>query len=224
MKDIDKVYYKRLELIRAELDEYIADLLEEEHIVETPVIANSRSEGISKKFLDIFRLNDDTDDYDDECYDDYEESCRPKASVHSTKTENSVRVPEFLQSSRPSFSLDKVLENKGETFSTMLLRMIDEKGLKDSEVYKRANIDRRLFSKIRGDEDYVPSKKTAISFCLALGLELDEAKKLLEAAGYALSEASRFDIIIMYLIESGEHNVNFANIVLSDYGEGSLSK
>ena len=106
----------------------------------------------------------------------------------------------------------------------MLLRMPDEKGLKDSDVYKRANIDRRLFSKIRGDKDYVPSKKTAISFCLALQLEMDEAKKLLTAAGYALSASSRFDLIIMYLIENCEYNIHFANIVLDDYGEGTLSR
>lgn len=120
--------------------------------------------------------------------------------------------------------IDKVLEGKAETFSSMLLRIIDEKGLKDSVVYKRANIDRRLFSKIRGDKDYVPSKKTAISFCLALQLDMDEAKKLLETAGYALSESSRFDLIITYLIENCEYNIHFANIVLDDYGEGTLSK
>ena len=121
-------------------------------------------------------------------------------------------------------NIEAILQQKGETFSTMLLRLIDEKELKDSEVYKRANIDRRLFSKIRGDVDYVPSKKTTIAFCMALQLELEEAKKLLEAAGYALSTASRFDLIIMYLIENKEYNIHFANIVLEDYGEGTLTK
>ena len=116
------------------------------------------------------------------------------------------------------------MAQKEESFSEMLLRMIDEKGLKDSDVYKRANIDRRLFSKIRADEDYVPSRKTAISFCLALQLELEEAKKLLATAGYTLSASSRFDLIIMYLIENCEYNIHFANIVLDDYGEGTLSR
>ena len=86
------------------------------------------------------------------------------------------------------------------------------------------NNDRRLFSKIRGDENYVPSRKTAISFCLALQLEMDEAEKMLATAGYTLSASSRFDIIIMYLIENGEYNIHFANIVLDDYGEGTLSR
>lgn len=131
---------------------------------------------------------------------------------------------EFLSRAECRPGLDQFLEKKEETFSTMLLRLIDEKGLKDSEVYKQANIDRRLFSKIRGDEDYVPSKKTAIAFCLALQLELKEAKKLLKTAGYTLSASSRFDLIIMYLIEHCEYNIHFANIVLDDYGEGTLSR
>ena len=112
----------------------------------------------------------------------------------------------------------------GNTLWKGMKEMIDEKGLKDSDVYKRANIDRRLFSKIRADEDYVPSRKTAISFCLALQLELEEAKKLLASAGYTLSTSSRFDLIIMYLIENCEYDVLFANIVLDDYGEGTLSR
>ncbi|MCI8992832.1 MAG: hypothetical protein HFG80_08985 [Eubacterium sp.] len=133
-------------------------------------------------------------------------------------------VPEFLSEREQRLDIEKILEQKEETFSNMLLRLIDEKGLKDSAVYKNANIDRRLFSKIRGDEDYTPSKKTAISFCLALKLKLNEARKLLEAAGYTLSASSRFDLIIMYLIEHREYNIHFANIVLDDYGEGTLSR
>lgn len=73
-------------------------------------------------------------------------------------------------------------------------------------------------------EDYVPSRKTAISFCLALQLELEETKKLLATTGYTLSASSRFDLIIMYLIETCEYNIHFAKIVLKDYGEGTLSR
>lgn len=134
-----------------------------------------------------------------------------------------IQVPDFLRRGKIT-RLDNILDEKEETFSITLLKLIDEKGLKDSEVYKKANIDRRLFSKIRGDEDYMPSKKTAISFCMALQLNIEEADMLLKTAGYTLSASSRFDLIIRYLIENQEYNIQFANIVLTDYGEDTLSR
>jgi len=230
MSKLDEILYKRLERIREELDSYIAEKIEEP-LMSAPIMqAPTVNHSIAGSFLNKLRLEDEEDeleyDYDDEC--DYaEEQTVHKAIVPQSRpsvSDKALHIPQFLRADKPKTDLDKVLENKAETFSSMLLRLIDEKGLKDSEVYKKANIDRRLFSKIRGDEDYVPSKKTAISFCLALQLEMNEAKKLLEVAGYALSEASRFDLIIMYLIENSEYNIHFANIVLNDYGEGALSK
>lgn len=143
--------------------------------------------------------------------------------VQEKKETLPIYIPEHLMRHKTQ-DLDEVLKAKEESFSEMLLRLIDEKGLKDSEVYKKANIDRRLFSKIRGDEDYVPSKKTALSFCFALQLNLCETDALLGTAGYKLSSSSRFDLIIKYLILNGEYNIQFANIVLEDYGEGTLSR
>lgn len=131
---------------------------------------------------------------------------------------------EKVKKSRKHSGIDRMLENKEESFSETLLHLIDEKGLKDSDVYKSANIDRRLFSKIRIDDNYVPSRKTAISFCMALQLDMDETERLLATAGYTLSTSSRFDLIIMYLIENQEYNIQFANIVLHDYGVGTLSR
>ena len=206
MKIIDKIFRKRLERIRKELNSYIDFHLQiSECRIYTPTMGGSVPEkkrgGVQHKFLNCMEPNDDAD------------------IPISTD-----RAPSFLQMNIGRPELDEVLAGKEESFSEMLLRMIDEKGLKDSDVYKSANIDRRLFSKIRADEEYVPSRKTAISFCLALQLELEEAKKLLATAGYTLSASSRFDLIIMYLIETKEYNIHFANIVLSDYGEGTLSR
>ena len=131
---------------------------------------------------------------------------------------------EKVKTGKNHSGIDRMLENKEESFSETLLHLIDEKGLKDSDVYKSANIDRRLFSKIRIDDNYVPSRKTAISFCMALELDMDETEKLLATAGYTLSSSSKFDLIIMYLIENQEYNIQFANIVLHDYGVGTLSR
>lgn len=87
------------------------------------------------------------------------------------------------------------------TFSVSLLKIIDKLGLEDAEVYKRANIDRRLFSKIRSNSNYQPSKNTAISLAYALRLNLDQTSDLLNKAGYTLTHSSQFDLIVIYFIE-----------------------
>ena len=119
-------------------------------------------------------------------------------------------------------ALDNLMTHLDEPFNAALFRLIDAKGMTDTDVYKRANIDRKLFSKIRTGKGYIPSKRTILALAIALKLTLPETDDLLERAGYALSHSQKFDVIVEFFIVSGKYDIFEINQVLFQYDQPLL--
>lgn len=111
--------------------------------------------------------------------------------------------------------------NKSLNFNELLFSYIDKSGHKDSEIYKKVDIDRKLFSKIRCNENYIPRKNVIIKLCLALGLEKTEFNKLLNSAGYSLT-SSKFDLIISYCLDNKVYDISQVNDYLYTFCNASL--
>ena len=154
----------------------------------------------------------------------FEKNDDKKAAADTERPKISFNKKTFAKASEASAQrqLSDVLEQLGMTFSQCLFRHIDEKGLSNADVYKKAGIDRKLFSKIQCSPDYKPAKKTAIALALALELNLDEAKDLISRAGYAFSPSSVFDLIIQFFIENEIYDIYIINEALYQYNEPVL--
>ena len=153
---------------------------------------------------------------EEEYYGDYEYERRMRLARHRVAT------PTFPDISGKS--LDEVLESRGDTFQQRLFKLIDESGLDDVTVYKKANIDRKVFSRIRCKEDYKPKKKTAVAFAIALQLDMPTMLDLLSRAEIAFSSSNKFDLIITYFITNKVYDIYEINAALFKYGQPTLGE
>lgn len=173
-------------------------------------ISDFRNRRVKIKLEEEKQSETDTDfEIDESAVIDFDVSSMKKTKI--TKTMSST-----IATNR---NIDDLMNQIEETFSQRLLRMIDERGMSDSEVYNKAYVDRRHFSKIRKDINYTPNKKTVLAFSIALELSLDEAKDLLNSAGYALSRSSKTDIIVAYFLQNKIYDMFEINDILDAYGQ-----
>ena len=211
--------YPKDQALKVAID-VISDFLLENEMKVYIVIFDKATYKISEKlFSDIAEYIDDN--YVDEHTDYRRERMRMNMPMQASIGMFEADLCE-CKAIMPEDDLDSMLKQIDESFSQMLLRKIDEKGMTDAECYKKANIDRKLFSKIRGDVNYKPSKPTAIAFAISLELSLDETEDMLKKAGFALSHSNKFDIIIEYFISKGNYNIFEINEALFAFDQSLL--
>ena len=199
---IDTIFDRKAYQISGKLFADIAAYIDDRYVDER---TDNRSERLRR--MNAFRM---------------EEPMPCEASVCEEAIEQLMPPVSAAAAPKKAATLDDALGQIDESFSEMLLRKIDERGMTDAQCYKKANIDRKLFSKIRSDKSYKPSKPTVIAFAIALELPLVEMKDMLMKAGFALSHSNKFDIIVEYFVEHGNYNVFEINEALFAFDQSLI--
>ena len=207
--------YPKDQALRVAVDTIGEFLLHNDMTVYIVIFSRTAYQISSKLFADIAEYVDDH--YVDAHTDSQRERLRRMSVLESrTLSADAAAAPMAVG------GLDSLLAHLDAGFSETLLKLIDRSGKKDAEVYKKANVDRKLFSKIRNNPDYKPSKATAIAFAIALELSLPETRDLIARAAYALSPSSKFDVIIEYFIMQRDYDIFKINEALFAFDQSLL--
>ena len=219
--------YPKDQALRVAVDTIGEFLLENDMTVYIVIFDRAAYQISGKLFADIAESIDDH--YVEEHTDSRRERLRRLNRLDSKAMACEDAAPDFMAApcapmamSVVGGSLDDMLDELDAGFSETLLKLIDRTGKKDSEIYKKANVDRKLFSKIRNNPGYKPSKTTAIAFAIALELDLEETKDFISRAGFALSRSSKFDVIIEYFIKQKNYDVFAINEALFAFDQSLL--
>ena len=213
--------YPKDQALRVAVDTIGAFLLHNDMTVYLVIFDRKAYQISGKLFADIAEYIDDH--YVDVHTDSRRERMR-RMSVFESRAEAICEsaMPAPMMTPKAVGGLDDMLAHLDAGFPETLLKLIDRSGKKDSEIYKKANVDRKLFSKIRNNPDYKPSKSTAIAFAIALELSLPETRNLIARAGYALSPSSKFDVIIEYFIMQRDYDIFKINEALFAFEQSLL--
>ncbi len=213
--------YPKDQALRVAVDTISEFLMENDMTVYIVIFDRAAYQISGKLFADIAEYIDDH--YVDEYTASHRERLRRlnRLEKASMVCEDAVMAAPMAMSTAPE-SLDDMLDELDAGFSETLLKLIDRTGKKDSEIYKKANVDRKLFSKIRNNPDYKPSKATAIAFAIALELDLDETRDFIARAGFALSHSNKFDVIIEYFIKQKNYDIFEINEALFAFDQSLL--
>ena len=213
--------YPKDQALRVAVDTISGFLMENDMTVYLVIFDRKAYQISGKLFADIAEYIDDH--YVDAHTDARRERLRRMGSTAKPfSAARKASMPECMAAPMAANGLDDLLAHLDAGFSETLLKLIDRSGKKDAEVYKKANVDRKLFSKIRNNPAYKPSKSTAIAFAIALELDLDETRDLIARAGYALSPSSKFDVIIEYFIRQKKYDIFEINEALFAFDQSLL--
>lgn len=207
--------YPKDQALRVAVDTIGEFLLHNDMTVYIVIFSRTAYQISSKLFADIA-------EYVDDHYVDVHTDSQRERLRRMSVLESRMLSADAAAAPMAAGGLDEALAHLDAGFSETLLKLIDRSGKKDSEIYKKANVDRKLFSKIRNNPDYKPSKATAIAFAIALELNLDETRDLVARAGYALSASSKFDVIIEYFIRQKKYDIFEINEALFAFDQSLL--